>query len=318
LPFLPNENFIGRESQIGALEHKLFVDGRCKKIAIVGLGGVGKTQVALQFAYSVLEKHTDMSVFWVHAMSLETFEQACRKIADVLGILGADDGTEDAKDLVHRHLSNRKVGKWMLIVDNADDMNVLGKSDGAKGILDFLPSSESGLTVFTTRDRKTAYALAGNKIIDVEKLEPTAASDLLKKMLTRDNLVYDQRIINELLDELDYLPLAITQAAAYLSCNPVSFEYYHGLLRSTERNLFSIMSEEMADLTRHEQSAHAVAKTWLVSFEQIVRQDADAADLLQYMSCIEWKAIPRSILPAIEPDCYRHTLVLLVPNYEKR
>jgi tetratricopeptide (TPR) repeat protein len=297
------------------LERELFVEQDCQKIAIVGLGGVGKTQVALQFAYSVLEKHPDVSVFWVHALSLDTFEQACREVAGVLGIAGAEDGKEDAKELVQRYLSKEMAGKWMLIVDNADDMDVLEGSDGEKGILDYLPESESGLTVFTTRDKQTAGALASNSIVDVKKLDLATASHLFKKTLTRKDPVFDETVIDELLEELDRLPLAITQATAYVNCNPISVEGYLSLLRSTERDLIFIMSKEMRDRTRYKHTANAVAKTWLVSFEQIVRQDADAADLLQYMSCIEWKAIPRSILPAVRPEARMTTAIGTLWSY---
>lgn len=117
------------------LERKLFAEQDCQRIAVVGLGGVGKTQVALQFAYAVLEKHPDVSVFWVHALSLDTFEQSCRGVASVLG---AEGDKEDVKELVQRHLSAERAGKWMLIVDNADDMDVLEGSDGEKGLLDYL------------------------------------------------------------------------------------------------------------------------------------------------------------------------------------
>jgi hypothetical protein len=75
------------------------------------------------------------------------------------------------------------------------------------------------------------------------------------------------------------------------------------------------MSKEMRDRTRYKHAANAVAKTWLMSFEQIARQDADAADLLRYMSCIEWKAIPRSILPAIEPEARMTTAIGTLWSY---
>jgi len=315
LPFAKNKNFIGRTEEIDTLEQKLMVEQDCQKIAIVGLGGVGKTQVALQFAYSVLEKYPDVSVFWMHALSLETFEQACREVAGVLRLVGTENDKEDVKELVQRRLSAEKAGRWMLVVDNADDMDVLEGSDGEKGILDYLPDSESGLTVFTTRDKQTADALASNSIVDVEKLDLATASHLLKKMLTRKDLEFDEAVIDELLQELDRLPLAITQAAAYVNCNPISVEGYLSLLRSTERDLIFIMSKEMRDRTRYKHTANAVAKTWLVSFEQIVRQDADAADLLRYMSCIEWKAIPRSILPAIEPEARMTTAIGTLWSY---
>jgi tetratricopeptide (TPR) repeat protein len=315
LPFSRNKNFIGRTKEIDELERKLFIKQECQKIAVVGLGGVGKTQVALQFAYLVLDKHPDVSVFWIHALNLETFEQACREVAGVLGILGAEDGKEDAKELVQRHLSKEIAGKWMLVVDNADSVEVVKGSDVEKGILDYLPKSELGFTVFTTRDKKTAHALAGSSTVDVEKLKLAAASNLFKKTLTRKDLSYEEAIVGELLVELDFLPLAITQAAAYINVNPVSVNEYLGYLRGTEPNLVYIMSEEMGDDTRDKYAANAVAKTWLVSFDQIVRQDADAADLLQYMSCIEWKAIPRSILPAIEPEARMTTAIGTLWSY---
>jgi tetratricopeptide (TPR) repeat protein len=315
LPFSRNKSFIGRTEEIDALERKLIVEQDCQKIAVVGLGGVGKTQVVLQFAYSVLEKYPDVSVFWIHALSSETFEQACREVASVLGILGAEDGKEDVKELVQRHLSAERAGKWMLVVDNADDMEVLEKSDGQKGILDYLPESELGLTLFTTRDKKTAHALAGNGIVIVEKLNPGTASDLFKKMLTRKDLLYEEVVVNKLLVELDCLPLAITQAAAYINFNPVSIDEYIGNLEGTESNLVYILSEEIRDRTRYRHAANAVAKTWLVSFDQIVRQDAHAAELLKHMSCIEWKAIPRSILPAIEPEARMTTAIGTLWSY---
>jgi tetratricopeptide (TPR) repeat protein len=299
LPFSRNYNFIGRTDEIDALERKLFPKQGCQRVAVVGLGGVGKTQVALQFAYAVLENHLDVSVFWMHALSAETYEQSCRGVASVLGLEG---DKEDVKELVQRHLDSERAGKWMLIVDNADHMEVLEGSDGEKGLLDYLPRSDSGLTVFTTRDKTTAHALAGNSILDVKKLDLASASHLFKKTLTRKDLSCDEAIIDELVQELDCLPLATTQAAAYVNCNAISVEEYLNLLRSTEQDLIFIMNEEMRDSTRYKHAANAVARTWLVSFEQIVRQDAHAANLLQYMSCIDWKAIPRSILPAIEPE----------------
>ncbi|GAB7336811.1 hypothetical protein MBLNU13_g11322t2 [Cladosporium sp. NU13] len=314
LPFFQNKNFIGRADNIEALEQRLFVKRDCQKIAVVGLGGVGKTQVALQFAYSVLEKHPDVSVFWIHALSLETYEQACREVAGVLGLVGAEDGKDDVKELLQRYLSAEKAGKWMLVVDNADDMDVLEGSDGEKGILAYLPKSESGLTVFTTRDRRTAYKVVGNNVVNVEKLDLAMASDLFKTS-TKSDLLYDETVVNKLLVELDCLPLAITQAAAYISCNGTSVKNYLGHVQGTEPNLVHIMSEEMGDHTRYEHGVNAVAKTWLVSFEQIVRRYADAADLLQYMSCIEWKAIPRSILPAIEPEARMTTAIGTLCSY---
>jgi tetratricopeptide (TPR) repeat protein len=303
LPFLRNHNFVGREDKIDELEDRLFVKQVCQKVALVGLGGVGKTQVALQFAYTVLKKYPDVSVFWIHAQSSETLEQAWRDIANVLKIPGSEDSTKDVRELVKRELSAEKAGRWMLIVDNADDLKILKGPDGKNGILSYLPQSESGLTLFTTRDMETAQALACNSIMDMEKLDSETASNLFRKVL-RENISYEEAVVDELLDELDYLPLAITQAAAYININIklISIRDYLGYLQGTDADLLDIMSEEMSDHTRPENAVNAVARTWLVSFDRILQRDSHAADLLRYISCIAWKAIPRSILPVIKPE----------------
>ena len=62
------------------------------------------------------------------------------------------------------------------------------------------------------------------------------------------------------------------------------------------------MSREFRDSTRYKQSANAVKTTRVVSFNQILKEDTIAADLLGFISCIEWKAIPRSILPTVQPE----------------
>jgi hypothetical protein len=60
--------------------------------------------------------------------------------------------------------------------------------------------------------------------------------------------------------------------------------------------MVALMSKEFRDNTRYKGTANAVATTWVVSFSQIRERDAAAADLLAFMSCVDWKAIPRSLL----------------------
>ena len=186
-----------------------------------------------------------------------------------------------------------------MVVDNADDLDVLEEKNGEKGILAYLPASATGMTVFTTRDQKTAQAIAGQHI-HVKEMTTATASDLFRRRVTREGFVYDHPATSDLVEELKFLPLAITQAAAYINCNPTSVREYLDIMRGTKSDLISLMSEEMGDHTRSPQAPNAVAKTWLMSFDKIFRQDPYAAKLLQYMSCIEWKAIPVSLLPEAE------------------
>src|SRR5947209_5825777 len=150
IPFPRNKRFIGRSAILKELTQKLLESKECQRLAIVGLGGIGKTQVALEFAYTVKANWPEYSIFWIPALSMESVEQVCGDIIRTIGITqGKDD--KDVKELVRQRLSSEAAGKWLLIVDNADDMELLFGIGQSKGIADYLPESEHSLIVFTTR-----------------------------------------------------------------------------------------------------------------------------------------------------------------------
>jgi KaiC/GvpD/RAD55 family RecA-like ATPase len=168
LPFRKNRQFIGRATILEALEKKLFIK-QSETVALVGLGGIGKTQVALQFAYSVKANKQEYSIFWVAALSKASFEKAYAELAHKLGVKRSKED-EDVKDLVYYYLCSEKAGKWLLIIDNADDMEVVIGSNGKYGIYRYLPNSESGRVVFTIRSREVAVAVAGSDIINLREM----------------------------------------------------------------------------------------------------------------------------------------------------
>jgi hypothetical protein len=270
-------------------------------MSIVGLGGTGKTQVALQFAYEVKEAQPEWSIFWVPAVSMESFEQACTEIVQALHIPQSAD-KEDAKELVKQYLSSSQARRWLLVVDNADDPNILFGSEQLRGIVDYLPESEGGVTVHTTRTLEVAVSLTRGDVLELGAMDRGDATDFLSRSLIRKELLRDCGMTDKLLDELTCLPLAIAQAAAYLNRNRMLVAKYLQLLRGTEQDLVRLLSREFRDETRYKGSANAVATTWVVSFSQIREHDAAAADLLAFMSCVEWKAIPRSLLPEAQSD----------------
>ncbi|KAJ5667137.1 hypothetical protein N7507_003001 [Penicillium longicatenatum] len=202
IPSLENRHFTGRESTLDELKQKLFLQANTEKLALFGLGGIGKTQIALQLARWVKEHIPDCSVFWAPALSLESFEQACSQIAKELRIPQDPDG-DSAMELVRRQLSSDKAGKWLFIVDNADDVDLTFDE-----LYQNFPASKKGITLLTTRSREVALSFAGRNIIELQKMTAEEGIAFLTKIVGEDSLC-DQNSTMQLLEELNFLPLAI-------------------------------------------------------------------------------------------------------------
>ncbi|KAI1126749.1 TPR-like protein [Nemania abortiva] len=300
IPLPRNTQFTGRDAILDKLKSKLFIQRECQKLAIVGLGGIGKTQVVLQLAYWVKETQRDYSVFWVQALSHGSFDQDYTEITRRLGIqINPNDA--NPKDSVRRFLESERAGKWLLIVDNADDIEVVfGKDGDQNGVHKFLPENDRGLVLYTTRSRQVAVWAVKNEVIDLKQLDHDEAAALLKKAVIQPSMCADKERVTRLLEELCYIPLAITHAVAYLNQNQLPIRKYLDLLRGTEEDLVRIMTREFHDINRYDDSQNAIATTWIVSFEKIAKSDPLAARLLSFISCIEPKAIPQPLLPVTD------------------
>ncbi|KAJ4104022.1 hypothetical protein NW769_009714 [Fusarium oxysporum] len=301
LPLSRNKNFVGRQEVISQLQQLLFTDSDGQRVALVGLGGIGKTQIALQLAHIVKKEDQadrNYSVIWMPALSMASFEQACSKMISKFGI--AQTNEENPKETFKRFLSSEKVGKWFLIIDNADNIETLyGKAKATGGIDQFIPDCEHGYILYTTRSREVAVSVAQNNIVELSEMDDQDAKTLLKSSLIEKDQMQDTTLIDRLLHELAYLPLAITQASAYMKVNEVSVKEYLHLLQNTEQDMVELLSCGFRDSTHYDSSQGAVATTWIVSFKQIRAVHEDAATILSIIAYLEPKAIPRALLPPL-------------------
>ncbi|KAF1809665.1 HET-domain-containing protein [Eremomyces bilateralis CBS 781.70] len=276
IPFERNLRFTGRESELSRIEKLLFRHGQTVKVAITGLGGVGKTQLAIETVYRTMEKQRDCSVFWIPATDPETLLQAYSAVAEELDIPGKDEQGADVKRLVQNYLSNESAGQWLLVFDNADDLDMwMGKPAERQSfrLLDYLPKSRRGSILFTTRDRKAATKLASQNLVEVQEMNAEVASELLQKCLIGHDLTY--------------LPLAIVQAAAYINANGTSIADYLSLLDEQDESMIELLSEDFEDDGRYRN----------IKNPRIQQHDSLAADYLSLMACIEPKDIPQSLFP---------------------
>ncbi|KAL4751018.1 hypothetical protein BDW72DRAFT_193288 [Aspergillus terricola var. indicus] len=295
IPFGRNPRFVGRQDEIQKLEDFITMHNGAQKLAITGLGGVGKTQIALELAYRVQYREPDCSIFWIPCTSYEAVEQACTAIAQMVGI--QDVQPAEVKERLNTYLSQMD-GKWLLIFDNADDMDMWTKnSSTASSLRDLLPFNTQGHIIFTTRNRKLAVRLAFSDVIHVRELDEKASMEFLEKSLIEKNLVHDHHTIINLLEQLTFLPLAVAQAAAYINANGLGVSDYLLLLQEQEVDKLELLSEDFGDDGRYKDAQNPVAMTWLISFRHVQKLDQLASDYLSLMACIDPRNIPRSFLP---------------------
>ena len=296
----------------------MIISDDCRKLALVGLGGIGKTQVALELAYTVKERWPEYSIFWVPALSVESFEQAYGDIATKCSI--ALNPQEDPKDSIRHYLNSGSAGKWLLIVDNSDDQDILfGTSKELRGITDYLPESENGLILFTTRHREVAVSLVDNEVVEIQEMDREEAETFLQKSLIRKELLHDQMVIKDLLNELTNLPLAIAQAAAYLNAMQISMRNYLSLLRNSEQNLIGLLSREFRDNTRYkkfeELDSYDVAR--IIRSDSPIRSDCSRSFIFYI---VHREQSNTSIDPTIRRTgrangaCYWHTPCICLCN----
>lgn len=287
LPYRRNAFFTGREDVLTRLFTTL-TSRRSVALtqaqAISGLGGIGKTQIAVEYAYRYAEHY--QAILWVTASTRETFIADIVLLADLLDL--PEKGEQD------QHIVIRAVKlwlattslRWLLILDNVDDLEL---------IADFLPSQGYGDALITTR-LQALGSLA--RAIEVEKMgRDEGVMFLLRRTQTLaagaplSQVEQGHRALaGAIVGELDGLPLALDQAGAYIEETRCGFAGYQQLYQTRRKELLRRRGRFPVD---HPESA---ATTWSLSFQQVERESPAAADLLRILTFLYPEAIPEEIL----------------------
>ena len=265
-----NPHFVGRTSLLTMLRDKLCDKGIQKynhRVALYGMGGVGKTQVAIE--YIVRYKNTYNAVFWITAKDRPSLLLEFQEIAQVTKCANID--SSDAASLAFEVLSwLEKQNSWLLIMDNVDDISVVDN---------FLPdvSRGQGHLLLTTRDPNATGIPAQG--LEVEVFEPQTAADmlLLRADLGNSNMEIKPEAL-KIVKELGFLALAIEQAAAYIreSLKDI-FKFLP--VYSTCRD--KVLSQRPRGNWAY---PYVVATTWLLSFDIVKNRNAGAAQLLTLLA----------------------------------
>ena len=292
---------MGRKSTLEQLLERLPPDvdkDDCQRTAIEGLGGVGKTQIALEAAFQVRDRHPACHIFWVPAIDFSSFENAYREIGRRLGVSGIDEENADVRLLVKMALA-QSADSWLLIIDNADDVELFfGAAAGATPLCDYLPFSHRGSVLFTTRNHDAVVRLdiPRRGIVKLAEMSTPEAADMLQRNLEAHQRS-DTQSTSGLLDFLANLPLAIKQASAYIAKTGITATQYLNHCQSGDERVIELLSKEFEDRGRYTSTQNPIAATWLITFHHISRDDPLAAQYLKIMSLLGQKGIPKGLLP---------------------
>ncbi|KAG9229203.1 hypothetical protein BJ875DRAFT_547149 [Amylocarpus encephaloides] len=297
IPFDRNAKFVEREYIFKQIDKSFETkEGSQPKAALFGLGGIGKSQIALEYCFRKKEKDPGCSIFWVHAATLARFEETYKRLATECGLANQGDTQVDITQLVQDWLESRHAGRWLMVVDNIDDADVFfrEKTGNNKTLSQYIPRSPNGLLLFTTRSRDIAVdLLLQDKPIAVPVFTRPEGASLLRSRLPSEHS--DEQVL-ELLVELEFIPLAITQAAAFMSKRRRTIPQYLDLYKKSDMARLRMLSYEFSDHGR--QSAellslmayfdrHAIPSTLLYNEEEDLLDFEDAVAVLVAFSLID-------------------------------
>jgi len=256
LPHAKNLYFTGRTDTLNLI-HSNFKSGDAASLvlSISGLGGVGKSSIALEYAYKHLEEYD--TIWWVNSSGFDTTLSDIKKFALKKQIISEDATTDDVIEEMKYWFSNNK--KWLFIYDNADS------DDFNKWLEPFLPQSRNGHVLITTRSRFFPKA----KSVDITVFNETEAVSFLNKRTDKNGDGYSDDLAKNLSKLLQYLPLALEQAAAYIVETPgVSYQDYIDLLEKYGIDIFQKKTSDGKDFYLVDYSL-IINTTWKISMDKI-------------------------------------------------
>lgn len=293
---LPNPFFTGREDILKKLATVPVLRDEYRKLnprklpmqqppqALTGLGGIGKTQIALAYAYRHM--HDYHTIVWVRADSLQTLRIDFAGLATVLNLpeqqLSDQEQSITAVKEWFTHMT-----RWLLIFDSADTPEY---------IYSFIPSPCYGHLLLTTRSHAFVPEIGAHTIV-VDEMTPEEAMTFLlqrAKIIDRTSshtsaTPANQALASTIAETLGRLPLALDQAGAYMQRTQCGLSRY----------LDSFQQEHDRLLRYHGNSityVHSVASTWSLNVEHIRQANPLAIDLLSLFAFLHPDAIPEALL----------------------
>ncbi|KAG8527609.1 uncharacterized protein KY384_007762 [Bacidia gigantensis] len=288
-----NADFVGRETFIAELEGRLALSETSRTAVLCGLGGVGKTQIALQYVWGY--KETEVSIFWVHAGTESRFLESYKRIASECKIPRRNEPGVDLLQLVCDWLQFDYERQWLMVVDNVDNRSTFFEhlTSAGKSLREYLPQTSQGSYLVTTRSRDVALDISLHQdpiMIPSMDVEEALAmiSPKIKSTSTREEQLH-------MISRLAYLPLAIVHATAFMIRRRKRISEYLTLYDASESMKIKLLGQRFSH-GREARQLESIVTTWWISFNHIKSENPRAAELLSLMGFLDRQKIPYSLL----------------------
>ena len=302
--------FTGRKSELEWLESNLGLLDPEKKPGtssciktICGLGGCGKTSLAIEFAWRYKHRFPG-GVFWVNGESNENLRKSVVEILTFVNISASV--TDNIEDILNKFLSwlSKMKRPWLLVVDNADELNdptcPAGVKKICKGMLQrtHLPRKHGNILVTTRANATQSRTFLKISSDDCLKLhcfsEEEGALFLMQRTGLGGNDLDPEAIC--LAKELGSLPLALEQAAAYISSSPLRLNFKDYLNRYKGVRLHLLKQQHATALSLEAQHRLSIHTTWLMNFEYVKEKSPAAAKIMRISAFLESEFIPFNVI----------------------
>jgi hypothetical protein len=287
------ENFFGRQDVLGQIDDALLNSNNqattktseLRSVALCGMGGVGKTEVAIKYVSS-RTAHFD-AIFWLTADTKEKLAAGFSEIARELGLEDKSDAHDDvaSREIVKEWLCKPAKGPhtteeaaWLLVFDNADDPDIL---------CDYWPQMGTGAVLVTSRDPFAKNSLYSPAVgIDVQPFAVADAAVFLQMISMRQSEPASLDTCAQIAQSLGGLPLAIAQMGGIIRRRSLSLQEFMEYYKEDAGRLQNAHSQ-------HIRSTYAHTVSTVFAIERI---PPAAAALLQVLSLLDPDAIPERIL----------------------
>ncbi|OAG06114.1 HET-domain-containing protein, partial [Paraphaeosphaeria sporulosa] len=272
--------FVAREEELSKMHELLHGHSNRSAVVLYGLGGIGKTQLAIQYIKRHKEKHT--AIFWLNANDEDSLQLCFRSIAQqvlkyhpstrVLSEVDLEGDLDRVVSAVKVWLDLPDNTHWLMIYDNYDNPRTSNASDRSTvDIRRYLPESDQGSIIITTRSARVTQGqrLHIQKLIRLEE-----GLKILSNLSRREGVENDSNA-KALVVKLDGLPLALSTAGAYLEHVTISFAEY---LRLYEASWLKLQRPSPSLSCYEDRSLYT---TWQVTLDRIRKQNAASAQLLK-------------------------------------